>query len=54
MLDQMCPFQVYFILVTFRHLHDHHPDFLPDPVHLLLFVNTVPFKMSSLDNMGII
>ena len=54
MLDQMCPFQVYFSLVTLRHLHDHHPDFLPDPVHLLHFVNAVPFKKSSLDNMGII
>ena len=54
MLDQMCPFQGYFILVTFRHLHDHHPEFLPDPVHLLLFVNTVPFKVSCFDKMDMV
>ena len=50
----MCPFQGYFILVTFRLLHDHHPKFLPDPVHLLLFVNTVPFKMSCFDKMDMV
>ena len=50
----MCASQGYFILVTICHLHDHRPELLPDPVLLLLFVNKLPFKMSSLVNMGII
>ena len=54
MLDQMCPFQGYFILVTLHHLYDHHHGFLLDPVHLFLFVNTVPFKVSCFDKMDMV
>ena len=32
-------FQGYFSLVELHHPHDHHPELLHDPVHLLPIVN---------------